>query len=127
MEKKCEQCESEAFCDKCFTCFDCLEQDEQAASKRIAELESALAHERRKCEALADATRAAMNDIREHLQVAKYNLRGEINTGEVIERPNPPMLIHEAGISCSERVMEKCRKALVLGQNEQADEQAKED
>lgn len=59
---------------------------------------------------IADSLLVAMDDIRELLQVAKYNLRGQINTGEIIEKPNPPILIHEQGIAKSEAVIERCRK-----------------
>ena len=62
---------------------------------------------------IADALHVAMDDIRELLQVAKYNLRGQINTGEIVEKPNPPQLVHEAGIAKSEAVMERCRKVWV--------------
>ena len=53
---------------------------------------------------------AAMDDIREHLQVAKYNLRGEA-LGEIVGKPDMPKLIHEAGITASEEVIEKLRLA----------------
>ena len=59
---------------------------------------------------IADALSVAMNDIAELLQVAKYNLRGQINSGEIIDKPNPPILIHEQGIAKSEAVIERCRK-----------------
>lgn len=58
---------------------------------------------------IADALSVAMTDIQQHLQVAKYNLRGEINGGDVIEKPSPPLLVHECGIAASERIIERCR------------------
>jgi len=63
---------------------------------------------------IADTLSIAMDDIRELLQVAKYNLRGQINTGEIIDKPNPPVLIHEAGIAKSEAAVERCRKMWLL-------------
>lgn len=55
----------------------------------------------------------AYNDIRQHLQVANYNLHGLMNTGEKIEPPNPPQTIHQAGIDASMHVcaiIEECRR-----------------
>ncbi len=57
---------------------------------------------------IREAIWAAMEDIGEHLQVAKYNLRGEC-CGQIMPRPNPPQLIHEAGIKASEEVKERLR------------------
>lgn len=57
---------------------------------------------------IREAIWAAMDDIGEHLQVAKYNLRGEC-CGQIMPRPNPPQLIHEAGIKASEEVKERLR------------------
>jgi hypothetical protein len=57
---------------------------------------------------IREAIWAAMDDIGEHLQVAKYNLRGEC-CGQIMARPNPPRLIHEAGIKVSEDVKERLR------------------
>lgn len=57
---------------------------------------------------IREVLRAAMDDIREHLQVAKYNLRGEC-CGEIMTKPTTPQLIHEAGISASESVIERLR------------------
>lgn len=72
---------------------------------------------------IADALHVAMDDIRELLQVAKYNLRGQINTGEIIEKPNPPILIHEQGIAKSEAAIERCRKTwLMVWKRIQSDE-----
>jgi len=51
---------------------------------------------------------AAMDDIGEHLQVAKYNLRGEC-CGEIMGKPDFPQLIHEVGIKASEGVKERLR------------------
>lgn len=57
---------------------------------------------------IREALWAAMDDIHEHLQVAKYNLRGEF-CGEIMTKPDSPQLIHEAGISASESVIERLR------------------
>lgn len=54
---------------------------------------------------------AADDDIREHLQVANYNLHGLLNTGDRIEPPNPPQTIHQAGINASVAVRDEIRKA----------------
>ena len=54
-----------------------------------------------------DTLSNASDDISEHLQVAKYNLRGE-RAGDTMPIPNPPQLIHEAGISRSEQVRNRC-------------------
>lgn len=62
---------------------------------------------------IADALYFAMDDIRQLLQVAKYNLRGQINS-ELIEKPNPPILIHEQGITQSEAIIERCRKTWLM-------------
>ncbi len=51
----------------------------------------------------------AMDDIRQHLQVAKYNLRGEC-CGDKMEIPQKPLLVHERGIAQSERVLDECSK-----------------
>jgi hypothetical protein len=51
----------------------------------------------------------ADDDIREHLQVANYNLYGKINTGEFIKPPNPPEIIHERGINASLEVRNSIR------------------
>jgi hypothetical protein len=72
---------------------------------------------------IADTLSVAMGDIRELLQVAKYNLRGQINTGEIIDKPNPPLLIHEAGIAKSEATIERCRKMWLLMFNRFNEEQ----
>lgn len=58
------------------------------------------------------ALRAAGDDIGELIQVAKYNLRGQINSGEIIERPKPPLLVHENGIAKSEYVIKQINQAL---------------
>lgn len=60
---------------------------------------------------LDDVADAADDDIREHLQVANYNLHGFLNTGERIQPPNPPQTIHQAGIDASVAVREDIRKA----------------
>ena len=56
----------------------------------------------------------ADRDIAEFLQVAKYNLRGEIAGGDLIEVPNPPTLIHERGIRSSERVQTAIASAVTI-------------
>ncbi len=72
---------------------------------------------------IADALSVAMTDIREHLQVAKYNLRGEC-AGQIMEKPITPQLIHERGIAASEAVIERCRKTwLMVWSRIQSDEQ----
>lgn len=76
---------------------------------------------------ISDALSVAMGDIRELLQVAKYNLRGQINTGEVIDKPNPPALIHEAGIAKSEATIARCRKMWLLMFNRFNDTQNNKD
>jgi hypothetical protein len=62
-------------------------------------------------EFLDDVADAADDDIREHLQVANYNLHGLLNTGERIQPLNPPQTIHQAGIDASVAVREDIRKA----------------
>ena len=57
---------------------------------------------------IREAIRAAMDDIGEHLQVAKYNLRGEC-CGQIMAKPDFPQLIHESGIKASEDVKERLR------------------
>lgn len=59
---------------------------------------------------IADTLAVAREDIGQLIQVAKYNLRGQISTGEVIGKPAQPILVHEQGIERSEAVMERCRK-----------------
>ena len=44
-------------------------------------------------------------------------------TGEIIDKPNPPVLIHEAGIAKSEAAIERCRKMWLLMVNRLYDEQ----
>ena len=51
---------------------------------------------------------AAMDDIREHLQVCKYNLRGE-SCGQFVGKPETPRIIHEGGIKASEDTIERLR------------------
>jgi hypothetical protein len=83
-----------------------LERELNAAQQRIKRLEEA-------GETLNDVSVAADDDIREHLQVANYNLHGLLNTGERITPPNPPKTIHQAGIDASVRVRERLRTARV--------------
>jgi hypothetical protein len=53
-----------------------------------------------------ECMKAAKRDIGEHLQVAKFNLRGEMHTGDKLPVPDAEsrMLIHENGITDSEVV-----------------------
>jgi cell division septum initiation protein DivIVA len=60
---------------------------------------------------LTESSHSADDDIREHLQVANYNLHGLLNTGERITPPNQPKTVHQAGIDASVRVREKLRAA----------------
>lgn len=76
----------------------------KAAQERIAQLESV-------GDVLNIAIGAADDDIREHLQVANYNLHGLMNTGERVTPPNPPQTVHQAGIDASVRVRESIRLA----------------
>jgi hypothetical protein len=62
----------------------------------------------------------ADDDIREHLQVANYNLHGLLNTGEKIQRPNPPQTIHQEGIDAS------CRVRSLIAESRRMWNQAKE-
>ena len=55
-------------------------------------------------EELRQALWIAGDDIRQHLQVARYNLTGEC-AGQIMDKPDPPQLIHAAGIAESERVL----------------------
>jgi DNA repair exonuclease SbcCD ATPase subunit len=57
------------------------------AEKRIKRLEEA-------GDELTESSHSADDDIREHLQVANYNLHGLLNTGERITPPNPPKTVH---------------------------------
>jgi len=86
--------------------------DVNKAIHREIELRAQLSTLQAACAAKDEALRAADDDIREHLQVCKYNLRGQINTGEIIEKPNPPQLVHEEGIKASERVRNNISAAL---------------
>lgn len=80
------------------------------SSKRNSDKETDIVLPLEEAQDIADALSVAMDDIKELLQVAKYNLRGQINSGEIIDKPNPPILIHEQGIARSEAVIERCRK-----------------
>lgn len=82
----------------------CLRAERDKLKATVARLEAA-------GDALDEAADAAADDIREHLQVANYNLHGLINTGERIEPPNPPRIIHQGGIDVSVAVRENIRKA----------------
>lgn len=74
------------------------------AQERIKRLEEA-------GDELTESSHSADDDIREHLQVANYNLHGLLNTGERITPPNPPKTVHQAGIDASVRVRERLRAA----------------
>lgn len=68
------------------------------------------------------ALRAADDDIRELLQVAKYNLYGETPAGDILGPPAEPMLVHEHGIRASMLTREVIRQAILdagedLGEN----------
>lgn len=65
-------------------------------------------------QAISDALRLAIKDISETLQVARYNLYGQMNTGDIIDKPNPPVLIHENGILQSEKVVKRCQKTWAM-------------
>lgn len=81
-----------------------LERELNAANDRIKRLEEA-------GDELTESSHSADDDIREHLQVANYNLHGLLNTGERITPPNPPKTVHQAGIDASVRVRERLRAA----------------
>lgn len=61
---------------------------------------------------LRETLSAADDDIREHLQVARYNLTGKMHTGDQCPIPTPPLLIHAEGIAKSDRVRERNRAVL---------------
>lgn len=63
-------------------------------------------------EQVRDALALAMDDIREHVQVADYNLNG-MSLGEFVGKPDPPQLVHQQGIDTSRARLEKCRQAMV--------------
>ncbi len=63
-------------------------------------------------ERLEKALCAADDDIREHLQVARYNLTGMMHTGDQCPVPKTPTLIHAEGIAASDRVRKQIQKAL---------------
>lgn len=77
-----------------------------------AKFESENAELRRALEVCRDALSHADDDIREHLQVARFNLTGKTHTGEQLEIPNPPLLIHAHGIAQSMIVRAECKEAL---------------
>jgi uncharacterized protein YegJ (DUF2314 family) len=82
-----------------------LERELAAANERIAALEKA-------GDSMQIAANRADDDIREHLQVANYNLHGLLNTGERIEKPSPPQTIHQAGIDASVRVRKMLQESV---------------
>lgn len=61
--------------------------------------------------ALSDARR----DIIQHLQVAKWNLDGQIIADEFTDPPGEPSLIHREGIAASERVVAVIEHAMKIG------------
>lgn len=81
-----------------------LERELASAKERIRRLEEA-------GDALASVANTAEDDIRQHLQVANYNLNGLLNTGDRIDPPNPPHTIHQAGIDASVVVCKAIRNA----------------
>lgn len=80
-----------------------MEHELNEAKARIARLEEA-------GDKLASTAWDADDDIREHLQVANYNLHGLLNTGERIDPPNPPQTIHQAGIDASVKVRHRLQE-----------------
>ena len=67
-------------------------------------------------ERLTDAIevlRKADDDIRELLQIAKYNLWGQIPTGDILEPPIPPLLVHTKGIEQSEALRKLINETIV--------------
>lgn len=79
-----------------------LEAERDALQARVKRLEEA-------GEACHAALGFADDDIREHLQVANYNLNGLLNTGDKIAKPDQPKLIHQSGIDESLKVREIIR------------------
>lgn len=61
-----------------------------------------------------EVLRAADDDIREHLQVARYNLTGMTHLGDQMPIPNPPRLIHQAGIDASDAVRRRIKQHIRL-------------
>jgi len=55
----------------------------------------------------------AMDDMREYQQVARFNLTGEF-LSQQMERPDPPLLIHQHGIDVTDVRLSNCRHAAVL-------------
>lgn len=81
----------------------CLVVERDLLKARMARLEAA-------GDKLASTAWDADDDIREHLQVANYNLHGLLNTGERIDPPNPPQTIHQAGIDASVNVRHRLQE-----------------
>ena len=55
----------------------------------------------------------AMDDMREYQQVARFNLTGEF-LSQQMERPDPPLLIHQHGINETDARLSNCQAAAVL-------------
>lgn len=85
--------------------YNCLTRQRDALAAHVKRLEDA-------GDRVSSAADAAWNDIREHLQVANYNLHGKLNTGDYIEPPRPPVTIHQAGIDASQAVNKRLLDAL---------------
>lgn len=83
-----------------------LDEEIMRLRERVKRLEEA-------GDVVASVADAADNDIGQHLQVARYNLHGLINTGEKIDPPNPPHTIHQAGIDASVVVRQAIRNARI--------------
>lgn len=93
------------------TTIDRLTRERDLAREALERYEARVKRLEEAGEFLDDVADAADDDIREHLQVANYNLHGLMNTGERIKPPNPPQTIHQAGIDASVAVREDIRKA----------------
>ncbi len=74
---------------------------------RASELLALALESAERFETMREALRAADKDICEHLQVARYNLTGMTKTGDQMPIPDPPLLIHDAGIRASEDVLKR--------------------
>lgn len=79
-------------------------------AKELNEMKARMARLEAAGDKLASTALDADDDIREHLQVANYNLHGLLNTGERIDPPNPPQTIHQAGIDASVKVRHRLQE-----------------
>lgn len=84
-------------------------------AKQIAALREENERLKRVLDIALDALSKARRDIKEHLQVAKWNLNGEVIPGETIDPPITPSLIHQSGIQASERVVAEIERAMKIG------------